>query len=245
MAYICTDIINQGTEDDFLNALGDFFERNGLVTFSVTRNFDEEPHSVTIDYGNLRYEVRSKGSQYQQNYLTWTNYLVVEHNQIQKTTQDICYMENIQSVNSNETRKLKIMLVKNQNAFFLGIGTFNSTKSNFTTKIISSVMDNGERLSGFMGAGAPYTDDNNIDIYYPYTLHKSPYDNGKLIIEKNVSITYPNQYTHFGNWLNIDGLVGASSGQFYLIDNVTYYSILSNIAIKMGDEVIYKSNENI
>lgn len=242
MAYICTDIINQGTEDDFLNAIGNFFDSNGLVTFSVTRNFEGELHSVTINYGNLRHEVYSKGSQYQQNQLTWTNYLVVENNKIQKTTQDICYTENPQSINSNGTRKLKIMLVKNENAIFLGIGTYNSTKSNFTTQIISSVMDNGEKLNGFLGAGSPYTDDNNIDTYYPYTLHKPPYDNKKLIIEKNVSITYPNSYTHFGNWLNLDGLVGASSGQFYLIDNMTYYSILSNVAIKMGDEVTYNAD---
>lgn len=245
MAYICTDIINQGTEDNFLNAIGDFFESNGLVTFSVTRNFDEEPHNLTIDYQNIRLEISSKGSQYGQTSLLYTGYLVISNNLIQKQLSTIPYLESEIDISNNATRNIKIMLVKNENAFFLGIGGYNERKGHFSMRIYSSIMTTGERLSS-LDFTSYLCDDSNINTYYPYVLHKYPSDNTKLILEKNIAIAHPDTYRHYANLLDLHGLSGetTSSNIFYLTDDGLYYAIQSNLAIKMGNEMTYISNEN-
>jgi|GEM_PF-4056579 len=251
MAYIKANINKYGTEEDLLNAIGDFFENNTLCRFTVSRQFDEYPHYIYADYENIRLEFRgveSAGASasaiiacLNMKIADSDSYTTINSASISVATANLppSYIN---------AKEINILLWFCGNSVCVAINGYNRPPERPTMLLFKSrLMTVGETI--YYLNTSSWRDSNNAASYTIYPLHCPPNDTSKLLLEKNAAVNNATMNTYVDNIENAGIIIGTgiAQGTYYNIGGNVYLPIVSVatnrlLSIAMGEEVTYNAD---
>ena len=246
MAYIKTTISNYGDRASFATALKSFFINNELAPFElVSEDFTSDSPVFTVERNSLNLQFLIGGS----GYPTSTEIKISTKNSngdsVVINRNYMVHAENINNVNSNKA--LQILLIKNGDTVMLQIAPWNAVSVSQGVTIIDTVLNNGVNL---VGVGSYSGGGTTISLkavetqlaYIARPFHTGTNDETSLILSNQLAINQGNG-VYFSDTTDLISAGGAKQFGYYITALNTYYGVLTDVCIPIGDKIEHIVND--
>ena len=253
MAYIKAEIADYGTEDTLLHKIKDLFINNKVATFTlISENFTERPYWFTVGYNNLRIEIRSNAvaSTTLQNLLTCSICITTNGESVQKVAGNIVYGGNA-NISNPLTRTLRFLIAKNGSDVVINIASYNLALGKGEILITDIITSDGDEIIGYnvnanSTISTTYLSSNNQTSYTARPYHNVKKSDVALWLDPELPFYNSSTSEYYSASTGITGLGGATRLTTYATSKGDkYYCCDTNIAIKLGEEIIAKNNTEI
>ena len=247
MSYIKTTITDYGTRESYATALKNFFMNNEVAPFElISEGVTDTYPTFTVERNNLNLN------------FTIGKYNAVNATIIVASTKNSNgeYVRNttytlIHSETGNEpcTKTLKILLIENNGAIVLQMANWDAVSistgmtSSSGMTIVDTVLNNGVNLIGLgsytsSGTAISLKDTELQLVYSPRAFHTGSNDEATLILSNQLAINQSNG-NYFSDTTGLISAGGAKQFGYYKTALNTYYGVLTNVCIPMGDKLDY------
>ena len=248
MAYTKTEIINYGLRTEFAEALKNFFINNEVVKFNlVSEDMTATLPTFTLERNNLnivvtigastsspqttKFVVSSKG--FDDTYTTHFNSTIAHASSDSSST--------------DTSRKLQLLLAESNGAILLQVSAWNADAVSKGMIILDVPLSNGENMigTGSWASTATILTFKEVATQQTYTIrpfHTGSNDEAKLILSNQLAVNNSNG-VYLAEALGLQSAGGAKQFSFYTTELNSYYGLLTDVCIPMGDKREYVVDE--
>ena len=246
MAYIKETISVYGDKTDFATALKNFFVNNELVPFElISEDLTANIPTFTIERNNLnlKFNIAYSGitsqvivsSKVSEDEYSVNGTYGISHTQAENT--------------SSISRTVQILLINNEDIFVLQIAPWNATSVSQGITVLDSLLSNGLNLigSGMYSSGITTITLKETTTQLTYTVrpfHTGSNDETKLILSNTLAVNNSSG-VYVADMLGVISAGGAKQFGYYITALNTYYGLLNDVCIPLGDRVEYISSNTI
>lgn len=247
MSYIKTTISDYGTKESFATVLKDFFMNNEVAPFELISEGVTETYYYpffTVERNNLSLKIQLG------------RYGAVNETEVEVSTKNSngVYVKNnthriIHGDNTGDpcTKALKILLIENNGTIVLQMADWNAVSTSTGMTIVDTVLNNGVNL---IGSGTYVTNGTTISlkdtelqlVYSPRAFHTGSNDEATLILSNQLAINQSNG-VYYSDTTGLISAGGAKQFGHYITALNTYYGLLTDVCIPMGDKIEYIVND--
>lgn len=242
MAYIKETISVYGDRKSFATALRDFFTSNEVLAFQlISDETSKEVPSFIIQHNNLNLSISIGAGSYGTGFGVSTK--INEDTYSAKSEYKISHIDNDSSTDTVAYRALQILLIKNEDTIVLQVASHNAVNVYTGLTIIDTVLSNGSNLIG----SATYSLNNTTITlketttqlnYVARPFHTGSNIENTLILSNTLAINN-NSGVYYANAKGLISAGGAKQFSCYITGLNTYYGLLDNVCIPMGDKIEY------
>ena len=249
MAYIKTEVANYGTRVTFLEALRDFFVNNSVAQFEVVSDVTEENQTLTLEHNKLAITL-STHTTYTGTY-PYLDITVASKIDSDTYSAETKYSQNVvHSANDSgveQGRAVQIFLVKSEDSILLQIGSYNATTPSKGVTILDCGLTNGLNLIGSgrynTSLTIPLKESQNQSTYTIRPYHTGTNDDTKLILSNSLAVNN-SAGVYSADVVGLKSAGGAKQFSCYVTDTDSYYAVLDDVVITLGEKLDYVRGVN-
>ena len=244
MSYIKTTITDYGTNESFATALKEFFVNNEVAQFELISEDSAQSYPIfTVQRNNLslKFEISS------------TSFPRESRLEVSTKNSNGEYVENFagrlthNAADTLSPKAFKILLIENNGTIVLQIANCNAVSISTGITIVDTVLNNGVNLIGsnsYSSSGTTLSlKDTELQLVYsPRAFHTGSNDEATLILSNQLAINQ-NNGVYYSDTIGLISAGGAKQFGYYITSSNSYYGVLANVCIPMGDRVEYATAE--
>jgi hypothetical protein len=250
MAYIKETISSNGDRTDFAKDLRDFFLNNSVAPFELLSedftNADQPIFEVGRNNLKLLFQIYHAGS-----YAFVSVHAKKDDGSYwSQDYGDYNYTNSYDNQGSTATyRALQILLAKNEDTLMVCVAPFNSDKVYKGLNTVDTLLTNGENLI----ACEKYSE-SSYDLEFKEVLSQTEYtlrpfhigspDEATLILSNQLAVN-GNNGVYCGDSIGLKSAGGAKQFGTYATDSGTYFAIMDDVVIPLGERAEYTSEVSL
>lgn len=244
MSYIKTTITDYGTNESFSTALKEFFVNNEVAQFELISEDLTQAYPVfTVQRNNLslKFEISS------------TSFPRESRLEVSTKNSNGEYVENFagrlthNAADTLSSKAFKILLIENNGTIVLQIANCNAVSTSTGITIVDTVLNNGVNLIGsgsYSSSGTTLSlkDTELLQSYLVRPFHTGSNNETTLILSDQLAVNQSNGI-YFSDTTGLISAGGAKQFEYYITALNTYYGVLTNVCIPMGDRLEYSLSD--
>lgn len=245
MSYIKTTISNYGSSADFATALKNFFINNEVAPFIlVSEDLTADYPVFTVERNSLNLQFTIGGTVFLTSTRIVVSTKISNEEYVANYTSNLLHTEN-NTTSADCNRALQILLIKNGNTIALQIAQCNAVSVSRGMTIVDTALNNGVNLIGVNiysanGTTIPLKEVQNQVVYTARPFHTGSNDDTTLILSNQLAFNQSNG-VYFSDTTDLISAGGAKQFGYYITPSNTYYGLLADVCIPMGDKIEYVS----
>lgn len=245
MAYTKTTISNYGKRADFATALKNFFINNEVAPFTlISEDLTADYPVFTVERNSLNLQFTIGGTGFPTSTQIVVSTKISDEEYVANHTSNLLCTDN-GNANTECNRALQILLIKNGDTIALQIAQYNAVSVSKGITIVDTALNNGVNLIGAnvysaSGTTIPLKEVQNQVVYTARPFHTGSNDETTLILSNQLAFNQSNG-VYFSDTTDLISAGGAKQFGYYITPSNTYYGLLADVCIPMGDKVEYVS----
>lgn len=238
MAYIKTTLTEYCTQIEFYEIIKNFFVNNEVAPFElISEDLTNDSPKFIFERNNLKLQLVRNGI------YDMSVRVSAKRNNGEYVEQKQVYVK-ISPGSDPGTHKLPILLALNGDTLVLQMADHTDTSVFFNLTVIDTVLENGTNIIGVGeyssgNTSITFREPDEQQKYVPRPFHTGSNVENSLILSNQLAFNDSNG-VYFSDTSGLISAGGARQFGCYITDSETYYGLLTDVCIPIGEKLEYE-----